>query len=216
MQERPTQFQVALFLPVMLTRRSLTLLLHGTAMEHWLALLAELQLRFIAQAQQVGITKRARQQFSHQRQGFFIGQVPGDVAGLVTVDKRQAGLPLDHQGFGDNPLQGLFSADMARQHQFDQRVLLQAGGEQAQKLRTRIRRGLGGGGIGHRGWVPRVAKGAARRNAGHFTWMTGLRTAFVDQRSPLTPTPPDGWAVRYAHGSRAHARSIPAHRPQCR
>ncbi|MND96581.1 hypothetical protein D3C80_888800 [compost metagenome] len=216
MQERTAQFQVTLFLPVMFAGRCLTLLLHGAAMQHRLALLAELQLRFVAQAQQVGIAERTRQQLGDQRQGLVIGQVAGDVTGLVAVHKRQASLALDGQGFGDDPLQGFFSADMARQHQFDQGILLQAGGEQAQKLRTRIRRGLGGGGIGHREWVPRVAEGAARRNAGYFTWMTGLRTAFVDQRSPLKPGPPDGWAARCAHGSRARAGSADRHRPRYR
>ncbi|MNG98612.1 hypothetical protein D3C79_577610 [compost metagenome] len=214
LQERPAQFQVALLLPVVLTSRRLALLLHSAAMEHRLALLAELQLRFVAEAEQVGVAKRGRKQLGHQRQRFIVAQVAGDVAGLVAVDERHAGLALDRQRLGNDALQGFFVADMARQHQLDQGVLFQAGGEQAQKLRTRIRRGLGGGGIGHREKVPRVAEGAQVGAVPGILRGCACPAQHLSMGAAASPAPPGDWATRCARGSAAHGYAAVRRKPR--
>ncbi|MNF76290.1 hypothetical protein D3C84_584020 [compost metagenome] len=60
-EERPGQFQVAFFLPVMCRGGHFTCVLGRVAVQHRFALFAELQLQLVAQGQQMGITERLGQ-----------------------------------------------------------------------------------------------------------------------------------------------------------
>ena len=157
-QERPRQFQVALLLAVVPASPGLAWRRLGqVAAQHRLALLAEFQLHFAGSGEQVGVAKALRQQLGDQCLRLLQRQVAGDVAGLVAVDQLQVHLTLDLHRFGDDPLQRLVGADMARQHQFAQAAVSQGVGQQVEKLSTRVRRAGGGGRGRHREWVPRNA-----------------------------------------------------------
>ncbi|MNG05551.1 hypothetical protein D3C84_887460 [compost metagenome] len=92
------------------------------------------------------IFERGRQQPGDSRDAFGKRQVLGDIAGLVAVDKGQAGLILDRQLLDDQPLQVCFCANVLGQHQLDESVLLQTGRQQVDKLRVMILREAGGNG----------------------------------------------------------------------
>ena len=74
--------------------RSAGLMTRLAAQQGLLALLADHQLGFLVGAEEVGLQERARKQAAHRRDALGQRQVLRDVARLVGVDEREAGLAL--------------------------------------------------------------------------------------------------------------------------
>jgi len=142
-QEWPGKLQVAFLLAVMPGRRSLALLLSLAFEQRRLALLAELQLHLVGQRQKVRVLEGRRYQAGNDSHRFSKRKILGDVASLVAIHKAQARLFLDGQRLDDDPLQISLAAHVFGQDQLDQRVLRQAGLQQAEELREMIGRSDG-------------------------------------------------------------------------
>ncbi|MNY40523.1 hypothetical protein D3C86_1752730 [compost metagenome] len=131
------------------------------------------------------IFERRRQQPGDGRDALVKRQILGDVAGLVTVDKGQAGLILDRQQLDVQPLQVGLCANVLGQHQLDESVLLQTGCQQVDKLRVMIRREAGGN--GH----VETSRRGNRGMTGILRGIGGFGTGLFFRQVPATPPGPE-------------------------